>query len=81
MAAIDKIYGDVHDWVKLKHFLIEKGRYDMIEDMYPRPKDSYKEAPLSNFKATDDKWLFEHCELEFVRKRLKEQHPGWFDEN
>jgi hypothetical protein len=76
MAEIDKIYGTSNQWKQLHDFLFQKNT-PFINNMYPRP--SKGKGPIANFDCDQDMWLLENCPLEFVQKRLREQHKDFDD--
>lgn len=73
MAAIDKIYGSKNQYKDLKGFLTTHNKQHWIAlYMYPEPKEYSFESPLCNFPEYIDKWLWQNCDLKFVRGRLEE---------
>lgn len=73
MAAIDKIYGTLGEWIELRMFL-KKNKPKYIENMYSMPNDSKEVFPLSNFTKEQDMWLLKNCNIEFVQKAIKQQY-------
>lgn len=76
MAGIDKIYGNLRNWIKLVNFLmIEKPEYLKHVKTWEYDLDS-EDVPIAHFTEKQDSWLWRHCKLQFVRERLKEQYSN-----
>jgi hypothetical protein len=72
MAAIDKTYGTHDEWLQLRAWL--KDHYPIaLKQLYPEPPSDGEEYCLSNFTFETDRYLIQHCELEFVRTGLIHQ--------
>jgi hypothetical protein len=76
MAGIDKIYGTKVQFEELKQWL-KNNKPEYIKYLYwigwekAVEKQKY---PISNFPEEADYWLFFHCPLVWVRKRILEQY-------
>lgn len=81
MAAIDKIYGSLKQWLELRKFL-RKTKPEYIAFMYDRPTDkTYDHFPLSNFSTEANIFLINNCHLQFVLRRIKEQYGEYWYKN
>lgn len=75
MAAIDKIYGTIDDWVEL-YVWLKKNKPGYIKFLYdcPSPHSSVKENPITNFPVSADEWIYKNCPIKFVKKGQKSQY-------
>ena len=84
MAAIDKLYADYWDCKELVIWCVTH-KPSLLRNMY-EPFDSnwkepYKKRPVANFNRKQDRYLYWHCPLDFVREYLREQcgyRDNWF---
>lgn len=97
MAAIDKLHlkyhGDLKDLVVwcIKHnpslldniyepFISKEEWYQMQGDDH----DKWKKIMVADFSTSQDRWLYWHCPLDFVREYLETQcgykKANWFVE-
>lgn len=86
MAAMDKIYGSIDDWVELylwlkknkpryiKQFLYDCPSIHPSKEICSIPGFSEKQRMIGMFSVEADKFLYKNCPLKFVRKRLKQQY-------
>lgn len=74
MAGIDKIYGTTEQWSELFYWLAEH-RPQYCRFLYT-PFWTEPVGPISNFPMYADKWLYRHCELKWVKERIKDQYNG-----
>lgn len=89
MAAIDKIYGNVDNWIEL-YVWLKQAKPQYIRHMYPCPpvnidlsqhdRSEDKEYPISNFPEEADRWLLKNCPISFVIEAIKEQYGDSIDE-
>ena len=89
MAGIDKIYGNIEQYIKLRRWLIDNSyqcqadigkdplmhMYD-ISDMDPQVVREGKDFPMTNFPVVVDKWMYTNCDLDFVKAAIYEQYQG-----
>ena len=104
MAGIDKIYGNKDQFIQLYNWCLEhrseikkKLRLDIIKGLYYSTPDNFpqieNELALSSFSQNIDSYLWDNCNLDFVKERLKVQYNNskpeiqkkytvdWIDEN
>lgn len=78
MAAIDKIYGNMKEYLLLYYWLKKnKPYYLRYVARIRRVKRCYndkEEIPISSFSVAADLWLIKNCPLKFVLKRIKQQY-------
>ena len=75
MAAIDKIYGTQEDY-DVFYAWLQEHQPAFLRSLYPKRGYYAEDRPIANFSVAEDKWLYEHCPLDFVQKRLAEQYDG-----
>jgi hypothetical protein len=93
MAGIDKIYCDSKkdfvlfwNWCsKFQDYCKSETGRDILDYFYGTPDDisdkpGYwcREFPITNFTEKIDMWLYTHCPVEFVRRRLEEQYRNLY---
>lgn len=81
MAGIDKIYGTLDQLFEFRKWLHENKREYLVYVTDPSQDIAYyrkhfKEVVISNFPEKADKWLYKHCPLQFVKKRIGAQYGG-----
>lgn len=84
MAAVDKLYANYWESKELTIWCITH-KPSLLNNMY-NPfglnwVDPTKRSPISNFTFKQDRYLYWHCPLDFVRKYLREQcgyKDNWF---
>ena len=86
MAGIDKIYltgeqyDEFKDWIYSRSFWIMLLTWRNPCYFYEIPAEAFdigfeqKEYPATNYPHIIDKFLFLHCKLPYIQKRLKEQY-------
>ena len=84
MAAVDKLHGYLLDNQDLAIWCISH-KPSLLKNMYNpfgcEVRDPFKKAPLANFNRKQDRYLYWHCPLGFVREYLREQcgyRDNWF---
>ena len=84
MAAIDKLYASFGDyrefivWCIIHKPSLLKNVYDPF---YPAWDNPMREQPIAYFSHKQDRYLYWHCPLDFVREYLREQcgyKDNWF---
>ena len=84
MAAIDKLYANFWDyrdfivWCIIYKPSLLKNMYDPFRPAWDKPTG---ERPIANFSHKQDRYLYWHCPLDFVREYLREQcgyKDNWF---
>ena len=84
MAAVDKLYGDYWENRELVIWCICNNP-SLLNNMY-NPfglnwVDPTKNSPIAIFNRKQDRYLYWHCPLDFVREYLREQcgyRDNWF---
>lgn len=86
MAAIDKLYASSWDYREFKVWCLIhkpsllKNMYDPFY-LYPVWDNPRREQPIAHFSHKQDRYLYWHCPLDFVREYLREQcgyKDNWF---
>ena len=78
MAAIDCIFGTWNQWDEFHQWVANSKRPQYCRYFYPTPWHGVDEngeehvGRITNTPMKVDKWLWEHCPIEFVRERIKE---------
>lgn len=84
MAAIDKLYANFGDyrefivWYIIHKPSLLKNMYDPFKPTWYKPT---QEQPIAHFSHKQDRYLYWHCPLDFVREYLREQcgyKDNWF---
>lgn len=76
MAAIDKLYTNFWDYRRLVIWCLSnkpsllQNMYDPFMPMWEKP---HHEKAVANFTKKQDRYLYWHCPLDFVREYLREQ--------
>lgn len=84
MAAIDKLYADYNKnrefviWCVIHKPSLLKNMYNPFGKNWEHP---LRMSPIANFTTKQDRYLYWHCPLDFVREYLSEQcgyKDNWF---
>ena len=84
MAAVDKLYGDYWEnrelviWCICNNPSLLNNMYNPFSDKWENPN---KNRPIANFNLKQDRYLYWHCPLDFVREYLNKQceyRDNWF---
>ena len=84
MAAINKLHGDYFEATEFVVWCLCH-KPSLLYNMYNPFKSEFdislEKAPLANFNRKQDRYLYWHCPLDFVREYLREQcgyKDNWF---
>lgn len=75
MAGIDKIYGTYHEWVELHGWVAKSKRPQYCQYFYTTPPYG-QSGPITNTPTRVDKWLWDNCPFDWVKRRLKQMYGG-----
>jgi len=79
MAGIEKIYGNLKQYSELLAWLLEHNpegvkylRHDILEAARENIEEllDCDDYPIAQFSSEFDAWLWENCDLQFVREAL-----------
>ena len=76
LAAIDKIYGTYQQHLEFKTWC-EENNYGLRYFFYLWEDEwitDGKDHPIANFSGRADKWLLDHCPIDWVVARIKDQY-------
>ena len=80
MAAIDKIYGTLEQWMEFVSWIVyESKRPSLLKYLYywhtfEKLQNVNDQKPISNFPSWQDKWLLLHCPLTFITDQIRDQY-------
>jgi len=77
MAAVDRIYATEAQRDELRAWLAEHNpEIHMYPDDVIAPCDPSYERAISSFSTEEDVWLWENCDLQWVKDAIEYQYNG-----